>query len=357
MTTPLTRPFAALAGLAVVCLASVAYSQVPAPATPPPAQAPVPAPAQAPAPPQSPTTVTTVETEFQPTTPEEKAVTARVVEFAKAYETGDAKALSALYTDDAVIVDPDGFETKGKEAIAAMYEEAFAGSGGLKLEAHIDAIRFLTPDVARVEGRSRLAGPAGDAADYGRYSGLLVRKGDAWIMAELREYPAVAEDVEPYERLKDLEWMVGEWVNEGAHDKVSAEIKWAENRSYLIRNYSVELDGEKKSSGTMFIGWDPQTGQIKSWLFDSEGGRGEGVWLRTSDNEWVVKAQGVLRNGLPTSATQIHTILNKDSVKTDSIDRILGGQFADDVLDIVMVRKAPAPAAAPATGGDATKAK
>ena len=101
------------------------------------------------------------------------------------------------------------------------------------------------------------------------------------------------------------------------------------------------MQGEKGSSGTMFIGWDPQSGQIKSWLFDSNGGHGEGLWTRTGDKEWVVKAQGVLRDGRPTSATQIHTIINKDSVKTSSIDRIIGGQVAPDIVDVVMVRKAP----------------
>ncbi|WP_255377019.1 YybH family protein [Planctomyces sp. SH-PL62] len=276
---------------------------------------------------------------------------ARVLEIAKAYEAGDAQALTALYTDDAVVVDPDGYETRGKDEIAAMYGEAFVDAGELKLDAHVDEIRFLTPDVARVEGRSRLSSPAADAADYARYSGLLVQKDGAWRLAELREYPAFVEDVSPHERLKDLEWMVGDWVNEGERDKVTAEIKWAENHSYLIRTYSAEIDGRKESSGTMFIGWDPQSGQIKSWLFDSQGGRGEGVWTRTAENQWVVKSHGVLRNGLPTSSTQIHTILNKDSVKTDSIDRILGGQVADDILDIVMVHKAPAP------GGGATKPK
>jgi hypothetical protein len=200
--------------------------------------------------------------------------------------------------------------------------------------------------VARVEGQSRLSTPTGDASEFTRFSTLVVLKDGAWKIAEIREQAAPAEDVAPYERLKELEWMVGDWVNEGADDKVTASVRWADEHSYLIRTYSVELRGEQKSSGTMFIGWDPQSGQIKSWLFDSRGGHGEGYWIRTAEDQWVVKAQGVLRDGLPTSATQVHTILNKDAVKTSSIDRIIGGQVAPDIEDVVMVRKAPAPAAA-----------
>ena len=189
---------------------------------------------------------------------------------------------------------------------------------------------------------------------FNRFTALLVRRDGKWKIAEIREHAAPPADVSPYERLRDLEWMVGDWVDESDNSRVQSSVRWADNQSYLVRTYKIEMPGEKGSSGTMFIGWDPQSGQIKSWLFDSNGGHGEGLWTRTGDKEWVVKAQGVLRDGRPTSATQIHTIINKDSVKTSSIDRIIGGQVAPDIVDVVMVRKAPAagrgraPAAKPA---------
>lgn len=344
------------AAVAVVGLATVAVARWQAPAAAPiqaPAAAPAPAAVAQPAAPAQPAVATRPAAplaavhpaDFKPSTPAEQALMAQVAAFVKAYEAGDAQALTALYADDAVIVDPDGLEIKGKDEIGKMYAESFADGGGLKLDSHVEAVRFITPDVARIEGRSRVSVPGGDAAEFIRFSTLAVQKAGAWTIAEIREYPMPLEDVEPYERLKVLEWMVGDWVNEGQHDKVTAQIKWAENHSYLIRTYSVELEGRAKSSGTMFIGWDPQTGQIKSWLFDSEGGRGEGVWTQTDENQWVVKAQGVMRNGLPNSTTLIHTILNKDSIKTDSVDRIIGGMIDDDILDVVMVRKAPPPAA------------
>ena len=149
--------------------------------------------------------------------------------------------------------------------------------------------------------------------------------------------------------------MVGDWVDESEGSRVVVNVRWADKQSYLVRTYQVELRGEKAHSGTMFIGWDPQTEQIKSWVFDSEGGHGEGLWTRTTDNQWVVKASGVLHDGRPTSATHIHTIVNKDAVKTSSIDRIIGGQIAPDIVDIVMVRRPPQPAATPAAAPGAPR--
>ena len=167
--------------------------------------------------------------------------------------------------------------------------------------------KFLTPDVARVMGQSQLSSATGDASEFNRFSALLVRRDGKWRIAEIREYAAPPADVTPYERLQELEWMVGDWVDESDNNRVQSSVRWADNQSYLVRTYKIEIQGEKGSSGTMFIGWDPQSGQIKSWLFDSNGGHGEGLWTRTGEKEWVVKAQGVLRDGRPTSATQIHT--------------------------------------------------
>ena len=285
---------------------------------------------------------------------EVKPIVDAIAAFTKAYGTADARGLNDFFTDDVVLVDPQGTETRGKAAVASMYAASFQETPGLRLESRVREVRFLTPDVARVEGESRLASAGADASEFNRFSVLLVRRDGKWRTAEIREFAAPAADISPYERLRELEWMVGDWVDESENNKVTASVRWADNQSYLVRNYKVELQGEKAHSGTMFIGWDPQSGQIKSWNFDSEGGHGEGLWTRSADNEWVIKAQGVMRDGRPNSATLVHTILNKDSVRTNSIDRIVGGQLAPDIVDVVMVKKAPqpgvsAPAPKPAT--------
>ena len=248
-----------------------------------------------------------------------------------------------------VVTDPEGSETRGKPAVAEMYAGAFKENPGLKLESEVAEVRFITPDVARVEGRSRLSSAKGDASEFTRFSSLLVRKDGKWQAAEIREFTAPAEDVAPYERLRDLEWMVGHWVDDNGNNKVEADIRWADNNSYLIRTYNAHVQGEKPSSGTTFIGWDPQSGQIKSWNFDSEGGHGEGLWTRNNENEWIVKVRAFCGTA-GRLATLVHTILNKDSVKTSSIDRIIGGQIAPDVVDVVMVRKPPQPGVAGPAG-------
>ena len=88
-------------------------------------------------------------------TPEEKAVLDGVAAFAKAYEAGNAAAIAEMFLDESMIVDPEGNAIRGKAAVAAMYDAAFKENPGLKLEPTVEDIRFVTPDLARVEGKTQ----------------------------------------------------------------------------------------------------------------------------------------------------------------------------------------------------------
>ena len=179
---------------------------------------------------------------------EEKPIRDLLDAFARAYSAPDLNALAACFTDDANVVDSAGESTRGKSAVVEMYASSLEENPNLKLEPKVQEIRFLTPDVARVEGQTRLSTDTGDASEYTRFSSLLVKRGGKWLVDEIREYPAPVEDVSSYDRLKELEWMVGDWVDESENVKSRSTVRWADNQSYLIRTYQVEVKGEKATS-------------------------------------------------------------------------------------------------------------
>ena len=76
--------------------------------------------------------------------------------------------------------------------------------------------------------------------------------------------------------------------------------------------------------GTQVIGWDPAAGTIRSWMFDSDGGFGEGIWSK-KDNSWIVKFSQVLPDGRKASATNIYTLDRCEHVHLE-IDRPEGGR-------------------------------
>jgi uncharacterized protein (TIGR02246 family) len=285
----------------------------------------------------------------------EKAVRETLVAYVEAYNKKDPARIVELFTQEGTLVDSDNVATRGREAIVREFTDAFAVPSTYTLDGKTEQVRLITPDVAQAEGTSRLVSPR-EATIASRFVALLARKGGVWKIVEIRDYHAPTGSLKPYERLKELEWMVGDWVDESEDAQVTSSIRWGQDKAYLVRDYNVQIKGQPATSGLMIITWDPQTAQIKSWIFNADGSRGEGSWTRSADNQWVVKAHGSTGDGRATSATQVISLVNKDAIKTSSIDRVIGEEIARDIEDIIMVRKPQAPGTTPSPAKPTTPA-
>jgi uncharacterized protein (TIGR02246 family) len=272
-------------------------------------------------------------------TSDEAAIRAVDAEFIAEYNRGDSKALAARFTEDAEVAEADGTRYQGRPLIEERLAETFAAAKGVKLTLEIQSIRFLSPDVAKENGRSVVT-PTQGAPLARLYTVLYVKRGGRWLMSSVREEPDPA--VRPHEHLKDLEWMIGEWVDEDSDSFVRFAFRWSDDGNYLIRDVTVRRQGATVMSIAQRIGWDPQARRIRSWEFDSEGGFGEGTWSRSGDR-WVVKHTGVRPDGTSASATNIMTRERPDVIRWVSTDRVLGDESDTEEMTYVMVRVPPSP--------------
>jgi uncharacterized protein (TIGR02246 family) len=287
---------------------------------------------------------------------DEKAIREAGAAFVRAYDAGDTRAIVQLFTVDAEVVSEDGEPIQGQEAIAALFASTFAANPGEKIELDEISIRFLGSDAAKEDGRARIvpavanagapsrtAGQSvahADLPQISRYTVLYVRQDGRWLQSSVREHAQMA--ITPHERLQPLAWLVGEWVDEGSSSVIHSNTQWSVDGNFLLRDFTIQIAGKPALHGTQRIGWDPLTRQIKSWVFDSEGGHGVALWAHDSDR-WVVKGSGVLRDGRTATATQVYTIVNTHLVRWKSVDRTIGDKIEPDTAELVMVRKPPRP--------------
>jgi uncharacterized protein (TIGR02246 family) len=270
---------------------------------------------------------------------DEAAIRALLDTFTKAFDAGDAKAAADTYTETAIILDEEGTRTEGRAAILDMYAASFEDHPGSKIGLQSDAIRFLGTETALEQGRATITPAPGEGApEITRYTAIYIKQGGAWLQSVVKD--EVAPDVTPREHLKELEWLVGEWVNESADAVVSTNCKWAPSGNFIDREFSVKARGAEAFSGTQRIGWDPLKQQFKTWIFDSEGGHSEGFWTRNG-NQWVVKVEGVNGIGKPISATNIVTRFDKDRMGWESVDRTEGAAALPGIDQFIVVRKPP----------------
>ena len=218
--------------------------------------------------------------------------------YVEALRRGNGKALAALWTTDGVYVDATGRSVKAQELIEQNYGSD--ATTQTKNDAAVDpdsSIRFVTPNVAIEEGTSSATAASSVDGAAGHYTAIWVNHGQGWQLASLRELGIRSDS----SRLDALAWMIGDWVGKGDDLMVRSSANWSENKKFIVRRFTVEQAGTKVLGATQRIGWDPATGKIRSWVFDSEGGIAEGRW-RSEGESWIVKTTGVLPNGSHSSA-------------------------------------------------------
>jgi uncharacterized protein (TIGR02246 family) len=270
---------------------------------------------------------------------DEQQIREAVVAFVELYNAHKAGEMAALFAADARMVYRDGTEVNGRDEIKQSFDEAFSTNPKTAISVVVDSIRFLTPDVAVEEGATTLFPDGETLTSRGHYTVLHLRKDGRWQMQSVRVVEE--ESLSAYGELAALEWLVGEWVDEGREEIVEAKVRWDENKSFLLEEFQVVRDGEVVLKGSQRIGWDPQAKQIRSWIFDSAGGFGEAAWTAAGD-DWICKAKGVRPDGTSASATRRLTRAAQDRVIWTSTDRLLGDEQLPD-LAVTMVRKPPQP--------------
>ena len=149
---------------------------------------------------------------------------------------------------------------------------------------------------------------------------------------------ASATHAEQESPLGDLDWMVGQWIDEGEDVTITTSCSWTKNGKFLTRSFRVVTDDEVTLEGTQVVGWDPIERRIRSWTFDSEGGFGEGRWIR-DDSRWLVKTSYVLASGERASALNVFTYVDPDTFRWQSIDREIGGELQPSIPEVTVVRR------------------
>ncbi|MCX5860968.1 MAG: SgcJ/EcaC family oxidoreductase [Deltaproteobacteria bacterium] len=267
---------------------------------------------------------------------EEAAIRHLVVLYVNAFNRGDGKALAALWAEDGEYLGPSGETAKGRDKIEAILEKFFSENKGSQLEVDLSEIRITGPENAIEEGAALVSYPDGVSRES-NYVVKYVKRGDDWKIARACETLSPTSN---YEHLKELEWMIGEWVDQQEDSKVEILCEWSQNNNFITVSFTAKKSDCVTLEGTQVIGWDASTNKIKSWVFDSSGGFGEGVWTGKIPR-WVVKTSGVLTNGEKISAVNTYTYVDENTFKFSSTNRKGSGKALPNIDEVKIVRKQP----------------
>jgi uncharacterized protein (TIGR02246 family) len=272
----------------------------------------------------------------QPAGKEEDALRKRAEAFVEAFNKGDARALAALFTSAADLVDQEGHHLKGRKAIEEAYQKFFAQSKGAKLFITITAVRLAKPDLALEDGLTEVLVPDSPPS-AARYSNVYVKQDGQWYLESVRE--AIAVPPTSSEKLQDLEFLIGNWVEDvdkGGSAKFS--FSWEGHKNFMVSSFDLTIKDLSIAGGTQWIGWDESVKKPRAWTFLFNGGFAESVWTRDGENRWKIAITATQRDGKKLTATNTFQKIDPDHYSFRFTARTLDGQPLPDMQEVKMKR-------------------
>ena len=269
---------------------------------------------------------------------DEAAVRAHNQAYAAALMAGDLDAVMAFWAPDGDYVDEAGKVTTGKDNIAGLFKKALPDLKGSKITGKVLNMKFLSPNIVFEDGVLETTSATG-VKDSGRFAAVWTRAGDKWLLSSVRDLPVEANDLPSLAaaQLKELEWLVGEWVDDQPKKDVTMTCTWDINKTFLLMHYQVKREGADDLVVTVRVGWDGAGGRIRSWTFDSQGGFSEGYWMKDG-KRWLVGSAGVLPDGGIGESTLIYEFKDENTFVWRATEREVDGQPVAD-SEVKYVRK------------------
>jgi hypothetical protein len=113
--------------------------------------------------------------------------------------------------------------------------------------------------------------------------------------------------------------------------------RWAANGAFLTQTFTALTTTGVEMRGTQIIGWDPVRQEIRSWLFDSDGGFGEGRW-ELQNGQWNVHQSMTLPDGRTAAAINVLRPVDGDAFTWKSTARQVGGELLPNVDERTVIR-------------------
>ncbi len=264
-------------------------------------------------------------------------IKASIQSYISAFNARDVAKLVSHWSPEGVYVSrTSGEEVVGREAMTKEFAAIFASDSVPKLAGTTESIDFISPNVALERGTATVTHAEADVVET-NYSVVYVKRDGTWLIDRVTEEEIVVQPSN-YQQLKDLQWLVGEWIDESDGITIEVTCRWTRNQNFISRTYTVSNEDEIESSGLQVIGWDPKQKQIRSWLFDSNGGFITGTWTKR-DDRWIVQSVATMADGGSGSFTSVFRPSEDGNYTWQKINRVLGGKLLPNIDESVVQRK------------------
>ena len=271
----------------------------------------------------------------------ERAIREEAKRLIAEYNSKNAKNFAALFLPNADYEFDTGKILVGRAEIESYFADVFEKYPNAKAVYKETRIRLITPQIGTEEGLFGVTNLLDESESDEQVVITWILSDNHWRIASMREMTLKSKAGTAHNRLNQLAWLIGDWIDESHESVVNTSCRWSDDGNFLLRDFKVHVRGENVLSTTQRIGWDPLTQKIRSWFFDSNGGFGESIWSWTGE-QWVIRVSSVREDGAIAASLDFLTPVSGDTYRWKSSHRIAGDEGLSD-LDVLIVRQPPVP--------------
>lgn len=270
---------------------------------------------------------------------DKEKVMQRLQDLTAAVNQDKEDVLSSFWTEDGEFSRPlTGEVIEGREDITKFVQERAKeiNKRHLNFSFKPEKIDFPDPNTAVVEGISEIV-DKGALLQRNARRIELVKENGQWYIDTVKEIE-VAPAPPIYGHLKDLEWLIGTWVDKDEDVTITFTTNWDKFKNFIVQRFKMEVLGTVEMEGLQIVGWDPIENNIRSWVYDSDGGFGSGQWSKDGPS-WKAVMNYVLSDGKKATATYKYTPVNDKSYTFAANNRTLNGEVLPNIEPVTVVKE------------------
>lgn len=259
--------------------------------------------------------------------------------YAEAFNKKDFKALGDQWTEQAELNEV-GKSLKGREQIVQFIRGAFVRAPEGQMELKVDQVRPLGTGAAWVGGSIKVRESKDGRWFTSRFESLRVKEDGVWRVAVSSVVPV------PEANLEDLSWLVGKWKAESSDGNEKGQVVEAAFQKMLGGQLLVAHLKRQPKDGPLveaihLFQADKHEGVLRTWVFESTGGRAEGIVESDGHtlNSVLMGRPASPEVGSRVGSVQVLTPMSKDEFLWQPIERYVDGVRLSDQKPLIFKRQ------------------
>lgn len=243
--------------------------------------------------------------------------------YTQAFARSDAKALAQYWTEDGSLVSCDGTLTSNRNNIEKLFSDFFAANHSRKITINQESFKTIAPDLVIETGTTSLEGERGESFPKTRYVAVQKKVKGNWLIQNLTETELPAPPAAAKYSLQDLDFLLGVWQAKNDQTQVKLKSNWQADKHFIVSQF-VCKSPDKEQTEMLVSTYNPKLDSVISFIFDSEGGYGRGIWYKDGGT-WIFKAMRTEPSGSVVFTKNSLTKMSDNKLSWQSLVRRIDG--------------------------------